>query len=109
MSSMRVRVLFFGRLKDIVGRAQEDAEVNDVSSLDDLFARYTERYPELAGFRSSVVGSVNQVFADWQAPLSAGDEVGFLPPVSGGSPAPRARQQDGMPVTQLGWFVTSYR
>ena len=81
---MRVRVLFFGRLKEIVGRAEEDAELNDAASLEDLFARYTQRFPELAGFRSSVVASVNQVFADWQSRLSAGDEVAFLPPVSGG-------------------------
>jgi len=81
---MRVRVLFFGRLKEIVGRAEDDAELTDGARLEDLFARYGERYPELAGFRGSVVGSVNQVFADWRSPLAAGDEVAFLPPVSGG-------------------------
>src|ERR1700690_3646311 len=82
---MRVRVLFFGRLKEIVGRAEDDAELTDGARLEDLFARYGERYPELAGFRGSVVASVNQVFADWRSPLAAGDEVAFLPPVSGGS------------------------
>lgn len=82
---MLVHVLFFGRLKEIVGRAEEDAEMQDTASLDDLFARYMRQYPELAGFRGSVVGSVNQVFADWQSRLSAGDEVAFLPPVSGGA------------------------
>lgn len=82
---MRVHVLFFGRLKEIVGRSEEDAEMQDAASLDDLFARYIRQYPELAGFRGSVVASINQVFADWQSRLSAGDEVAFLPPVSGGT------------------------
>jgi len=82
---MRVRVLFFGRLKDIVGRAEDSAELNDGDRLEDLFARYGERFPELAAFRSSVVASVNQVFADWRSPLAAGDEIAFLPPVSGGA------------------------
>jgi len=44
-----------------------------------------EQFPELARFRSSVVASVNQEFAEWRAPLSSGDEVAFLPPVSGGA------------------------
>ena len=57
----------------------------DGARVEDLFARYGERYPELAAFRGSVVASVNQNFADWRSPLAAGDEVAFLPPVSGGS------------------------
>jgi molybdopterin converting factor subunit 1 len=87
---MRVRVLFFGRLKDIVGRAEEEAELSDGARVEDLFARYANRLPELARFRPSVVASVNQEFAEWRAPLSAGDEVAFLPPVSGGAAADSA-------------------
>jgi len=82
---MHVRVLFFGRLKDIVGRAEEDAELSEGARVEDLFARYGRSFPELSKFRPSVVASVNQEFAEWRAPLSAGDEVAFLPPVSGGS------------------------
>jgi len=84
---MRVRVLFFGRLKDIVGRSEDEAELGDGARVEDLFARYGERYPQLAGFRGSVVASINQTFADWRSPLAANDEVAFLPPVSGGSEA----------------------
>jgi MoaE-MoaD fusion protein len=84
---MRVRVLFFGQLKDIVGRAEDAADLGEGERVEDLFARYGQRYPELARFRSSVVASVNQAFADWRSPLASGDEVAFLPPVSGGSEA----------------------
>ena len=84
MFAMRVRVLFFGRLKEIVGRAEDDAELSEGSRVEDLFARYGNRFPELARFRSSVVASVNQEYAEWRTPLSSGDEVAFLPPVSGG-------------------------
>src|SRR3970282_2664383 len=38
-------------------------------------------------YRASVVASVNQEFAGWNAPLRGGDEVAFLPPVSGGQRA----------------------
>jgi len=92
---MHVRVLFFGRLKDIVGKSEEQAELSDGARVEDLFARYGRSFPELAKFRSSVVASVNQEFAEWRAPLTAGDEVAFLPPVSGGAiPADAAVEED---------------
>ena len=81
---MRVRVLFFGQLKDIVGASQDDAELSDGARVEDLFERYGRRFPRLAEFRPSIAASVNEEYADWRAPLKAGDEVGFLPPVSGG-------------------------
>jgi MoaE-MoaD fusion protein len=82
---MQVRVLFFGRLKDIVGKTEEQAEVSDGARVEDLFERYGRNFPELAKFRPSVVASVNQECAEWRAPLASGDEVAFLPPVSGGA------------------------
>ena len=60
-----------------------------------LFERYGRSFPELAKFRASVVASVNQEFAEWRAPLASGDEVAFLPPVSGGAiPAGAAVEED---------------
>jgi molybdopterin converting factor subunit 1 len=84
ISAMRVRVLFFGQLKEIVGLAAEDAGLSEGARVEDLFERYARRFPKLAEFRGSVAPSVNQEYAEWRAPLAAGDEVAFLPPVSGG-------------------------
>jgi molybdopterin converting factor subunit 1 len=81
---VRVRVLFFGQLKEIVGAAQDDAELAEGSRVEDLFDRYGQRFPKLAEFRPSVAASVNQEYANWRSPLAPGDEVAFLPPVSGG-------------------------
>jgi len=81
---MRVHVLFFGQLKEITGVAQEDAELSDGARVEDLFERYGRRFPKLAEFRSSIAASVNQEYSGWRAPLATGDEVAFLPPVSGG-------------------------
>jgi MoaE-MoaD fusion protein len=81
---MRVRVLFFGQLKDITGVAQEEAELSDGARVEDLFERYGRRFPRLAEFRASIAASVNQEYSEWRAPLASGDEVAFLPPVSGG-------------------------
>jgi molybdopterin synthase catalytic subunit len=81
---MRVRVLFFGQLREITGLQQDDAELSEGARLEDLFARYGQQYPKLLEFRASVAASINQEYAPWRAPLSQNDEVAFLPPVSGG-------------------------
>jgi molybdopterin synthase sulfur carrier subunit len=81
---VRVKVLFFGRLKEIVGRSEDSAEIADGSPIERLFRTFTIRHAELAKFRASLVASRNQEFAAWSTPLHAGDEVAFLPPVSGG-------------------------
>lgn len=79
-----MRVLFFGQLKEIVGAAQESAELSEGARVDDLFERYGRRFPQLAEFRASIATSVNQEYASWRTALADGDEVAFLPPVSGG-------------------------
>jgi molybdopterin converting factor subunit 1 len=81
---VRVKVLFFGRLKDIVGQSGESLDLAEASTIEELFARYSTRIPELAKYRSFVVASRNQEFAAWDTVLYSGDEVAFLPPVSGG-------------------------
>ncbi len=93
---MRVRVLFFGRLKDIVGKSEENADLSEGARVEDLFERYGRSFPELAKFRASVVASINQEFAEWRAPLAAGDEVAFLPPVSGGAISPGTQVEENL-------------
>ena len=83
-TSVRVKVLFFGRLKEIAGAAEELVELTPGSCIEDLFANFVARQPEFASFRRSLVASRNQEFAAWSTLLDSGDEVAFLPPVSGG-------------------------
>ncbi len=85
MTIVRVKVLFFGMLKDIVGRSEEHIEVADGSRLESVFARYAGRFPRLTDLESSIVLACNQEFCDRSAALHEGDEIAFLPPVSGGS------------------------
>jgi molybdopterin synthase sulfur carrier subunit len=79
-----VKVLFFGRLKEIIGRSEESLDAAGASTIEQLFALYAARHPELTKFRPSLVASRNQEFAAWDTLLHSGDEVAFLPPVSGG-------------------------
>jgi molybdopterin converting factor subunit 1 len=85
MTIVRVKVLFFGMLKDIVGRSEDQIEVAEGSHLRSVFARYARQFPRLTDLESSIVLACNQEFRDGSAPIREGDEIAFLPPVSGGS------------------------
>ena len=82
---MRVRVLFFGVLKDIVGASEDTVEFAGGGRLTAVFDHYARRFPKLRELGPSVVLALNQQFASPDAALSDGDEIAFLPPVSGGS------------------------
>jgi MoaE-MoaD fusion protein len=84
---MRIRVLLFGQLKDIVGRTEESLELQPGSSVSDLMARYGEQFPRFKPMAGSIACSVNREYSAASTVLHDGDEVGLLPPVSGGSPA----------------------
>lgn len=84
VSKVTVKVLFFGRVREFTGLAEESVELPSGATLSDLFALYASRYPKLADFRASLVASRNQEFAAWDTRLSSGDDIAFLPPVSGG-------------------------
>jgi molybdopterin converting factor subunit 1 len=83
-SNLRVRVLFFGRVRELTGCAEEVAEIPSGTTLASLFDHYAASFPKLAAFRSSLVASRNEEFAAWDTQLSNEDTVSFLPPVSGG-------------------------
>jgi len=84
---MRARVLFFGMLKELVGRTAEEAEFPEGADLRAVFEVYARRYPPLGEMARSIVVARNQEFAELSTQLAEGDEVAFLPPVSGGAAA----------------------
>lgn len=91
---MQVRVLFFGMLKDLAGRATDSLSLPENATLGDLLTHYEKHIPRLREFMASMAMSVNQEYAGPEARLKAGDEVALLPPVSGGTgemPAGRRR------------------
>src|SRR5689334_18725823 len=81
---MKVSVLFFGASHDITGCEQERIELADGQALGDLRRQYESRFPELREMGGSLLTAVNQEIRAGSWPLQDGDEVAFLPPVSGG-------------------------
>jgi MoaE-MoaD fusion protein len=84
---MRVRVIYFGMLKDAVGRQTEDVELPSGALLGDLLADRTAHTPVLDNFRTVLAFAINQEYAQLNDSLKDGDEVAMLPPVSGGTPS----------------------
>ncbi len=82
---MKVRVLFFGLAHDSVGFDREEVEITDAESLADLRRHYESRFPRLNELSGSLLVAVNQEIAEPSRLLRDGDEVAFLPPVSGGA------------------------
>jgi molybdopterin converting factor subunit 1 len=82
--NVRVTVLFFGRVRELTGLAEECLDMPPGSTVHDVFDRYAQRFPKLAAFHASLVASQNEEFAPWNAPIAEHDTIAFLPPVSGG-------------------------
>ncbi len=81
--AMRARLVFLGRLQDLAGAAERLVEAPQASTVDALL---DELEPELAAalrspkVRIAVAGALGGL----DRTVSDGDEVAFLPPVSGG-------------------------
>lgn len=82
---MRVRLLFFGMLKEVAGRDQDTLELPEGARVSDLLERYGSRSPRLANYFDVIAVAVNQEYAERQAALHDRDEVALIPPVSGGA------------------------
>ena len=82
---MTVKVLFFGLLKDVAGRSEDRLDLPDGARLDGVFRHYAERFPRIGEMARSIVMARNHEFAELSSPVADGDEIAFLPPVSGGA------------------------
>jgi molybdopterin synthase catalytic subunit len=85
---VRIKVLFFGQLKDIAGRAEDLLEAPESWTVGDVFTHYADTLPLMQRMAGSIVIARNQEFARLQQSLEADDEIAFLPPVSGGTAGP---------------------
>ena len=74
----------FASLREAVGRDQLELELPDGATAEDAWRSVVAECPALAARRRSLSAAVNRRYLPFDSPLSAGDEVVFIPPVSGG-------------------------
>ncbi len=81
---MHVRIRLFARLRELAGASELTRQVPDQATASDAWQALTAEFPAMADYGRSVSCAVNEEYARLTAPLRDGDEVAFLPPVSGG-------------------------
>jgi molybdopterin converting factor subunit 1 len=82
---MRVTVQLFARLRDLAGTAEWTSDVPPGATVADVWQALEAAHPPVAAIRAAVSCAVNAEFARMNAAVQDGDEVAFLPPVSGGA------------------------
>lgn len=81
---MQIRLLLFAALRDILGTDEMTLELAEGSTAASLWASLRSKHDRLAAWEAPPMVAVNQSYADPAVPLRDGDEVAFIPPVSGG-------------------------
>jgi molybdopterin converting factor subunit 1 len=81
---MRVTVRLFARLRDITGAGELTREAPSGANVGTVWQSLVGDYPELAAYEKSISCAVNADYSRFTAAVTDGDEVAFLPPVSGG-------------------------
>jgi molybdopterin converting factor small subunit len=81
---MRVRVLAFARLRELLGSGTRELELADGANVEQVWALLAGGAPALAAFRASTRFARNGALVDAGARLDDGDEIALMPPVGGG-------------------------
>jgi len=81
---MRVNIRLFARLKDIVGTGEIERQVPEGATVRIVWDILTSEFPDLRDYEVSISTAVNAEYSRMEALVGNGDEVAFLPPVSGG-------------------------
>jgi len=83
---MKLRVLFFSLLRDVVGKDALQLELpeGEVDTVGDLLEYLYGQYPGLRDWDKSLLIAVDLEYVKREAPLADGQEVAIMPPVQGG-------------------------
>ena len=74
----------FGSLREALAQSCLDLDLPVGATPEAAWGHLVARDAALAGRRASLTAAVNRRYAAFDSPLAEGDEVVFIPPVSGG-------------------------
>ena len=86
---MRVKVQCFARLRELVGTSEWSCEIASPATIADVWTALAAAFPAAAAMSGAVSSARNAEFAPMTANVEDGDEIAFLPPVSGGASGAR--------------------
>jgi len=81
---MRVTIRLFARLRDLAGSGELVREVPGPATVDSVWRALVAEMPALSEYERTMSVALNADYSRMTAAVSEGDEVAFLPPVSGG-------------------------
>jgi molybdopterin converting factor subunit 1 len=81
---MFVTVRLFARLRELTGASELPRELPDGATARSAWESLVKEFPSIAEYERTVSCAVNEEYARMTTALTDGDEVAFLPPVSGG-------------------------
>ena len=81
---MRVTVRLFARLRDMAGTGELVRDIPDPATVQTVWAALVSEMPSLREYEKAMSVAVNAEYSRMAASVRDGDEVAFLPPVSGG-------------------------
>ena len=84
MRSMRVRLLYFAVLRDIIGKPEADVTLPTGTRPRDVWKTLRSEHFELDCYAEPPLTAINEAYASPDAELHDGDELAFIPPVAGG-------------------------
>lgn len=79
-----MKVRLFARLRELVGAGEFERDVPHGATVRTVWEQLVDEYPAIAPYSDSLSCAVNVDYARMTTAVSDGDEVAFLPPVSGG-------------------------
>ena len=81
---LNIKVLFFASCRDLIGTGEREMTLPDGATVTDLISKLASEQARFTDMAPSLMVSVNQAYVERDAELQDGDEVAFIPPVSGG-------------------------
>jgi molybdopterin converting factor subunit 1 len=81
---MRVTVRLFARLRDVAGTGELIRDVPAPATVQTVWRSLVAEMPAMGDYERTMSVAVNADYARMSAAVQEGDEVAFLPPVSGG-------------------------
>ena len=81
---MRVTVRLFARLRDLAGSGELVRDVPDPATVRTVWQALVADMPAIQEYERTMSVAVNADYSKMTSPVKEGDEVAFLPPVSGG-------------------------
>ena len=75
---------FFAGIRDVVGRPELEIDLPEGATAADVWTRLAADHPALGPRRKGLAAAVNRRYAAFDTALGDGDEIVFVPPVSGG-------------------------